>query len=154
VVVVLKKEFPILEFDNTRNAIIEPKKIIQSIDISENVVMCFFKEVIERLKNEGKLKVVTNLKSEMGLYPIYEMQYANKAVTLFHPGLGAPFSAELMEKVIALGCKKFIACGGAGVLDKTIAVGHVIVPISAIRDEGTSYHYLPPSREVQVKKRL
>jgi uridine phosphorylase len=41
-----------------------------------------------------------------------------------------------------------MACGGAGVLDKTIAVGHLLVPTSAIRDEGTSYHYLPPSREV------
>ena len=30
-----------------------------------------------------------------------------------------------------------------------IALGHVIVPTAAIRDEGTSYHYLAPSREVQ-----
>jgi uridine phosphorylase len=34
------------------------------------------------------------------------------------------------------------------VLDREIVVGHVVVPISAVRDEGTSYHYLPPSREV------
>jgi uridine phosphorylase len=34
------------------------------------------------------------------------------------------------------------------VLNKEIAVGHVIVPVSAVRDEGTSYHYLPPTREV------
>ena len=33
-------------------------------------------------------------------------------------------------------------------LDREIAVGHVVVPTSAVRDEGTSYHYLPPSREV------
>jgi uridine phosphorylase len=56
----------------------------------------------------------------------------------------------MMEEVIALGGEKFIACGGAGVLDKTIAVGHIIIPVSAVRDEGTSYHYLPPDREVQV----
>jgi uridine phosphorylase len=36
------------------------------------------------------------------------------------------------------------------VLDKAIAVGHIIVPVSAVRDEGTSYHYLPPSREVSA----
>ena len=29
-----------------------------------------------------------------------------------------------------------------------MVVGHVVVPDSAVRDEGTSYHYLPPSREV------
>ena len=30
-----------------------------------------------------------------------------------------------------------------------VALGHVIVPTAAIRDEGTSYHYLPPGREVE-----
>lgn len=149
----LKREFPILEFDDTRIAIIEPKKIIQRADIPEHVVICFFNDVIERIKNDGKLKLVTNLKSEIGLHPIYEMQYENKRVTVFHPGIGAPLSAGMMEEVIALGGEKFIACGGAGVLDKAIAVGHIIVPISAIRDEGTSYHYLPPSREVQVDQK-
>ena len=33
-------------------------------------------------------------------------------------------------------------------LNRDIAVGHVVIPESAVRDEGTSYHYLPPSREV------
>lgn len=116
----------------------------------EQVIICFFNDVIERLKNEGKLTLITNLKSEIGLHPIYKMQCDNKSVAVFHPGIGAPLGAGMMEEVIALGGEKFIACGGAGVLDKAIAVGHIIIPVSAIRDEGTSYHYLPPSREVQV----
>ena len=33
-------------------------------------------------------------------------------------------------------------------LDKAIAAGHPLVITSAVRDEGTSYHYLPPAREV------
>jgi uridine phosphorylase len=44
--------------------------------------------------------------------------------------------------------RRFIACGGAGVLHREIVAGHVVVPTSAVRDEGTSYHYLPPAREV------
>ena len=32
---------------------------------------------------------------------------------------------------------------------KDVAVGHLIIPISAIRDEGVSYHYLAPAREVE-----
>jgi uridine phosphorylase len=36
------------------------------------------------------------------------------------------------------------------VLQEDIAVGHVLVPTSAVRDEGTSYHYLPPGREVSA----
>jgi len=54
----------------------------------------------------------------------------------------------LLEEVIARGGRKFIACGGAGVLDGGIICGRVVIPTSAVRDEGTSYHYLPPGREV------
>jgi uridine phosphorylase len=36
------------------------------------------------------------------------------------------------------------------VLNREIALGHLVVPSSALRDEGTSYHYLPPSREVDA----
>ena len=69
-------------------------------------------------------------------------------MAFFHPNVGAPLAAGLMEEVTALGAKHIIACGGCGVLDKDIGVGHILVPEAALRDEGTSYHYLPPSAEV------
>jgi uridine phosphorylase len=47
-----------------------------------------------------------------------------------------------------LGGRAFIAAGGAGVLVPDLVMGHVIVPTAAVRDEGTSYHYLRASREV------
>lgn len=149
----MTREFPILEFDEAYNAVIEPGKTIQKIDMPEKAVICFFNDVIERLYNEGRLKLVTNLRSEMGLHPIYEMKYNDRSIVVFHPCIGAPHAAGMLEEVIALGGKKFIACGGAGVLDKSVTVGHIIIPVSAVRDEGTSYHYLPPSREVQVDQK-
>jgi len=75
-----------------------------------------------------------------------------KHLAVFQPGVGAPLAAGMLKEVIALGCRKFIACGGAGVFDGDIAVGHIIVPPTAIRDEGTSYHYLPPCHEVGANK--
>ena len=69
-------------------------------------------------------------------------------VAVFHPGVGAPLAASLMEDAIAHGCTSFVACGGAGALVPGLALGHVVVPDAAVRDEGTSYHYLPPAREV------
>lgn len=118
--------------------------------MSEIVVMCFYSEVIEKLLNEGKLKEIKTLYSQMGKHPVYELEYKDKKVTVFHPGVGAALGAALMEGVIALGGRKFISCGSGGVLDKNIAAGHILVPISAVRDEGTSYHYIEPSREVSV----
>lgn len=144
----MHKEFPILEFDPTREAIIEPDKLIEPIDIAEHCVICFFQDVLTGLVESGRARKVAEAKSEMGPHPFYEIDVDGKRVAFFHPGVGAPLAAGMLEEAIARGCRKFIACGGAGVLNKEIAVGHVVVPIAAVRDEGTSYHYLPPAREV------
>ncbi len=146
----IDREFPILEFDATQEAILEPSKLIKPIDIPQHVVVCFFQDVISRLVQEHEARVIKSLKSEFGTHPVYELEMEGHRLALVHPGVGAPMAAGILEEVIALGGRKFIACGGAGVLDREIAVGHVLVPVVAIRDEGTSYHYLPPGREVEA----
>jgi uridine phosphorylase len=146
----MEQAYPILEFDPAPQALIEPGRLIKAIDIPECCVVCFFQDVIDALQRDGRLKPIHQLNSEVGNHPVYEMSLDQKRLALFHPGVGAPLSAGLLEEVIALGSRRFVACGGAGVLDRAIAVGHVIVPASAVRDEGTSYHYLPPGREVSA----
>ena len=144
----MQQPYPILEYDCSSKAIIEPSRVVKSIDIPEHAVICFFQDVITSLVEEKRLKLVAQQRSEIGWHPVYEMETDGKCLAVFHPGIGAPLAAGLLEEVIALGCRKFIACGGAGVLNREIAVGHLVVPTIAVRDEGTSYHYLPPSREV------
>jgi uridine phosphorylase len=146
----MQKEVPILEFDPARKAIIEPADLIKPADVPEHCVICFFQEVITKLHEDGKTSIIFEDKWEDGSHLFYELEAQGKRLALLHPGVGAPVAAGMLEGAIALGCKNFIACGGAGVLDKEIAVGHIIVPQTAVRDEGTSYHYLPPGREVEA----
>ena len=145
-----RREYPILECDSSREAIIEPGKVVNPIDIAERCVICFYQDVIDDVVEERGATQVATLISVIGRHPIYEMDFKGNRLAFFHPSMGAPLVAGLLEEVIALGCSKFIACGSAGVLTRDIAVGHIVVPVSAIRDEGTSYHYLPPTREVQA----
>lgn len=144
----MEHPYPILEFDPTRTAIIEPKHLSQNIDMPERAVVCFFQDVIGKLLQEHDATLLYNLASEIGLHPIYQVTLRDTRLAVFHPGVGAPLAAGLLEEAIALGGRKFIACGGCGVLDSAIALGHVLVPHAAVRDEGTSYHYLPAGREV------
>lgn len=139
---------PILEFDPTPEAVIEPSAVIEPRDVPAHVVLCYFQEVIERVVREHGGREVARLRSEIGENPIYEIEYGGSRLAIVHPGVGAPLAAGFLEELIALGCRAFVAAGGAGVLVPELALGHVIVPTAAIRDEGTSYHYLPPSREV------
>ena len=51
---------------------------------------------------------------------------------------------------LILGIKKIILVGSCGCLDEKIEDYSIILPTSAIRDEGTSYHYAPASEEVRL----
>jgi uridine phosphorylase len=145
---------PLLEYDASRLAIIEPSRVIDSIDIAEHCVLCFFQEVIAELVREGaRARHLHTGQSEIGDYPVYELDYGGRRLAVMHPGVGAPAAVARLERAIALGCRKFIVCGGAGVLDGSIKVGDIVVPSSAIRDEGASYHYLRPAREVAPTSR-
>jgi len=145
----MKNKYPILEFDSDKSAMLDPRNSLKPLDaMPSHCVICFFQDVIDHLQEEGKLEEITALKSEMGSHPVYVFKDQETPVALFQPGVGAPFAAASLEELIALGAEKFIVCGGAGVLDARYTLGKLIVPNSAIRDEGTSYHYLAPSREV------
>jgi uridine phosphorylase len=143
-------EYPIFEYDPERKAFIEPGDVIQPRDMPEHCVICFFKEVNDQVIADHHAKVLVENKWEDGLHPVYEISYQNQRLAFFHAGIGASLAASLLEEVIAFGCRKFIACGGCGVLVDDIAVGNLIVVSAAVRDEGTSYHYLPPGREVSA----
>jgi len=145
--------YPILEFDPERSALIEPQRTIAPAAVPELAVACFFKDVVDDIATRDKLTPVAMQRSEMGQHPVYEIAYRKRRLAVFHPGAGAPMAAGLLEGIIAYGAKVVVACGGAGALDPATPLGQIIVPTAAIRDEGTSYHYLPPSREVAADPR-
>jgi len=145
--------FPILEFDPDRDAFIRPERIIQPLDIAEKAVICFFIDAIEKVLAEYPHKIVAHIKSEGIITPVYELDYKGEKIVLVQAIVGAPLAAGHLEELTAFGCRKYVACGGCGVLQNDIAVGHLIIPTSAVRDEGTSYHYIEPSREVAMDAR-
>ena len=59
--------------------------------------------------------------------------------------IGAPSATALLEELAALGFQRFVVFGTCGILVPGIASGRLIVPTTAVRDEGTSYHYAPAS---------
>jgi uridine phosphorylase len=142
--------YPILEHDPSPTALIEPSRVLKPLEMMPaHAVLCFFQEVIEKTCRQTNAPVVHQSGSEIGRNPVFTLKVDERHVAVMHPGVGAPLAAAFMEELIALGCRKIIAVGGSGVLNRELTVGHAIIPMSAVRDEGTSYHYLPPGREVE-----
>ena len=59
------------------------------------------------------------------------------------PGFGAPTAVMTLEELAAFRIRKFVNIGSAGGLQQDMDVGDIVLCDRAIRDEGTSHHYLP-----------
>ena len=71
--------------------------------------------------------------------------YNNRKVFIALPFWGAPAATAGLEVLIAGGGKLFIMAGEAGALSPKLRIGDVLVPTWGLREEGTSYHYMPPN---------
>jgi uridine phosphorylase len=142
------KQYPILEFDEDRAAFIDPAAFAPAERLPERGVACFFQDVVEQLCRRGTAREIDRLRSVHETQPILELNHAGERLVVFNPGVGGPLSAARLDSLVAMGLKKVIACGSAGALIPELGVGQVVIPSAAVRDEGTSYHYLAPTREI------
>lgn len=79
---------------------------------------------------------------------------AQKVAVLSDFGGGAPIVVELAEEFIALGVKQIALITWGGALQPDLKPGDIVVCDRAIRDEGTSQHYLPSARYIEASAEL
>ncbi len=65
-------------------------------------------------------------------------------LTMINFGIGSPNAATIMDLLTAVHPKAVLFLGKCGGLKHSTDIGHFILPIGAIRGEGTSDDYLPP----------
>ena len=147
---IIKNSYPICEYDTSRTPIIKPSDFLAKT-LPSKCVITFFRKELNQFVEEKNLPVIGYLHSEVLDIPIYAYTTPTKSICITMPFSTAPGAAGTIEELHAMGCNEFIICGGAGSIKKDSKVGEIIVPIAAVRDEGTSYHYLESSREVECR---
>lgn len=109
----------------------------------------------EKLENFGKYILLTNFISYLqyfarknGVEPIdtdRPMPCATaEGITMINFGMGSPGAATIMDLLIAIRPEAVLFLGKCGGLKKRNKIGDLILPIAAIRGEGTSNDYFPP----------
>jgi len=76
-------------------------------------------------------------------YVTYTGTYQGVKVSVLAPGIGCPALAIGMEELIKVGARNFIRVGTAGILQKYIPVGSIIIATAAVRGDGCSREYFP-----------
>lgn len=142
-------------FCKDRDAFINPCDTTEKIAGFPEVCITTFSEgIIKDFTKNNAAKIIANLYSANGAIPVYEIEYGNKKMGLFLSRVGAPACVAGLEEVIALGAKKIVQFGCCGILDQSRVGDKIIIPSSAVRDEGTSYHYISSSEEISADHAL
>jgi uridine phosphorylase len=68
--------------------------------------------------------------------------------------IGGSYAVLVAEQLLVCGAKVIIGLTSAGRVSDRTPVPSVVVADKALRDEGTSFHYLPPSRTVEANRQL
>lgn len=146
---IIRNEIPILEFDAEKTAVINPDHEGFDMTLPSKCVYAFLGEYIDEYANQSETKQVGTFNSATKDYPIYITRYKGKEICFCQAPVGAAAATQLMDFLIAYGVKEIISAGSCGALEN-FPEGTFLVPYRALRDEGTSYHYAPPSRFMDI----
>ncbi len=109
----------------------------------------------EDIKNFGEYILLTNFSTYVHLFaeihkvPVVGEEKAMPCatsgdITIINFGMGSPSAATIMDLLSAIKPKAVLFLGKCGGLKKRNKLGDLILPIAAIRGEGTSNDYFPP----------
>ena len=146
-----KHEIPILEFDDNPQAVIMPTHEDLDLNLPTRCVYAFLGEEIERYASSVGAEKVGEFVSATKTYPVYVMEYQGEEICLAQAPVGSAAAAQFMDWLIGYGVKQIISTGTCGVL-VDIPENVFLIPTRALRDEGASYHYVAPSRYIDINK--
>ena len=138
-------------FDSDGKPVVTPRELVRSLTrrrigikslrVEACALICVARHDLRALVPmlQGRL-----VKAWQGYREIYQGQVGEGKVTIALTPPGAPNCVALAEELAAFGMERVIFMGYCGSLQQGVRAGAIIVPVEAIREEGTSFHYLPP----------
>lgn len=142
---ILKNEIPILEFDTEQAAVLNPTHENLGLHLPRKCVFAFLGAYVDEYASKTDTWQVSTFVSATKHYPIYITRYKGEEVVLCQAPVGSAAAAQILDWLIGYGVREVISAGSCGALEK-FPESTFLVPEKALRDEGTSYHYAPPSR--------
>lgn len=145
----IKNSYPILEFDTDRSAVIAPTHEGLGLKLPECAVFAFLGDQVDEFAATFGLRQIGVFDSATRDYPVWLAKHRGEDVALCRAPVGAAGAAQILDWLIGYGARYIISAGACGALE-AIGENELLIPTRALRDEGTSYKYLPPSRFAEV----
>jgi uridine phosphorylase len=85
---------------------------------------------------------------------LYDLSLDDGVVGVVGCAVGASFAVLVAEQLFASGCRFLMSVTSAGQIVPAGAPPYFVLIDRALRDEGTSYHYLPPAPYARIRENL
>lgn len=148
---VYKHEIPILEHDTNPMAVIMNNR--QDVVLPRRAVFAFLGDTIDAYAEEKGAEVMEVYHTITTDTRIYRIHHNGVPLCLCRGPLGGSAAVQLMDWLIGHGVRSIVTAGSCGALTD-LPENAFLVPKKALRDEGASYHYLPPSRYVETSPKI
>ncbi|MGI8687355.1 MAG: nucleoside phosphorylase [Thermomicrobiales bacterium] len=122
-------------------------KMAEQNIIHPTVLLAFQTRIADHLVHETHARPVGEGFSTQTSAPMWNGTLGGAPVSVQRLPIGAPMAVSALELLIEAGARTFIVAGIAGSLTPDVPIGGIVIPTSALREEGTSYHYLAPDVE-------
>ena len=128
------------------------QKKVPEIAVPEICVLDPDGDILRALRQEGR----TRLSPGWACYhtELYEFDYGSELLGIVGCAVGSSFAVLLAEELFVSGCQLLISMTSAGQIVEQGSPPYFILIDRALRDEGTSYHYLPPAEFVEAEEKL
>ena len=144
-----RHEIPLFEYDATSPEVIPPAHEFGDCRFPKKCLFAFLGDTIHRYAEAKHAEKRCEFCTVSATYPIYVLEENGEEICLAQAPVGAPPASSMLDALIASGCRSILALGSCGVLEK-LPENAFLVPTRALRDEGSSYHYLPASRYIEL----
>ena len=140
------------QFDSNKVAVLNPDVFQKRIEGFPKTAMSIFnKRLIAEIEKNYNVEQIATICSETKDYPVYKINVDGTDIAIYQTPVGAASAVGSFEEMIMMGTKNLLLVGCCGCLDSKIEEYSIIIPTNALRDEGTSYHYMPASDEVEIE---
>jgi uridine phosphorylase len=82
--------------------------------------------------------------------PMFALEVDGKSCGIVPRAIGGSYAVLVAEQLLASGARMVIGLTSAGRVSPSLRIPSLVIATAAIRDEGTSFHYLPASRSVKA----
>ncbi len=109
----------------------------------ENVIFVYYQGLAESISKYMGLKLTQDPYGNK----LMVRNYTDDSGTIYvmMPGAGASMTATVADELHSLGARNFLILGAAGSLSSRAGINDLVLCTKALRDEGVSYHLLPPT---------